>query len=268
MPEPTKLLACDMDGTVIPLTDQEAQHEALRRFKEKSANTPNLRLGYVTGRHLQLGLRGVASHHLPMPHLFVCDVGTSIYFRKKGQWRLDESYAEKLRRSWNDQGGAIRRLLAKVPGLKIQEEEKQGEFKKSYYTDPAIAEKDIRQHIGAIFQVKGIKANLIYSFDNAKKVGLVDILPPMAAKDSALHHIVASLQLERDHVVYAGDSGNDLLAFLSGYSAILVANTDDVTRQRVLRVAKEKKFLDRIYCARKPYTAGVVEGCEYFKVFA
>lgn len=262
-----KLLACDMDGTIIPLSDLEGQKEALRLFKEKSRDTPNLYLGYVTGRHLELGLLGVAQHDLPVPHVFVCDVGTSIYFRQKNQWQLDESYANKLRRSWHDQGGAIQRLLENVKGLQMQETEKQGEFKKSYYTDPKLDEEEIRQHIGAILRVKAIKANLIYSFDNVKKVGLLDILPPLAAKDAALHHIVSALQLEREQVFYAGDSGNDLLAFLSGYRAILVANTDAVTRQRVLDAAARKEFLDRIYCAGAPYTAGVLEGCAFFNVF-
>lgn len=267
MVRPAKLLACDMDGTIIPLSDMEAQREALRCFKEKSASVANLQLGYVTGRHLELGLQGVQKHDLPMPHVFVCDVGTTIYFRKKGQWQLDESYSDKLRRSWNGQGEVIHRLLKNVTGLQLQEEEKQGEFKKSYYTDPTTSEEDISRHIGTLFMVKGIKANLIYSFDTSKKVGLLDVLPPMAAKDSALHHIVSILRLESENVVYAGDSGNDLLAFLSGYRAILVANTDDLTRQRVLATAKNKKILDRIYCAKAKYIAGVLEGCYFFKVF-
>ncbi|MEJ2688928.1 MAG: HAD-IIB family hydrolase, partial [Deltaproteobacteria bacterium] len=229
MSKPAKFLACDMDGTIIPLSDLERQREALQRFKEKSSNTPNLRLGYVTGRHLELGLQGVKEHDLPEPHVFVCDVGTNIYFRNKSHWQRDESYADKLRGSWNNQGETIQRLLKNVLGLQSQEDEKQGEFKKSYYADPKLSEKEIRQHVGAILRVKEIKANLIYSYDRIKRVGLLDILPPMAAKDSALHHIVASLQLGRDKVFYAGDSGNDLLAFLSGYHAILVANTDDTT---------------------------------------
>ncbi len=210
---------------------------------------------------------GVRQHDLPMPDVFVCDVGTSIYFRENGRWRPDASYAKKLRRSWNDQGDTIERLLRNVRGLRMQETEKQGEFKKSYYADPALSEEEIRQHIGAMFHIKAIRANLIYSYDTVKNVGLLDVLPPVAAKDAALHHIVAAFHLERDMVFYAGDSGNDLLAFLSGYRAILVANTDEPTRQRVLDTARRKKFLDRIYCAEAPYTAGVLEGCAFFKVF-
>lgn len=267
MDKPAKLLACDMDGTVIPLTDLEDQQEALQRFRELSRNTPNLHLGYVTGRHLELGLLGVKQHNLPMPDIFICDVGTSIYFREKDQWQLDQRYADKLRRSWKDQGGTIQRLLDNVAGLQLQEAEKQGAFKKSFYADPTLSEEAIRAHVGEILRVKAINANLIYSFDQAKKVGLLDVLPPMAAKDAALHHIVAALQLARDHVFYAGDSGNDLHAFLSGYNAILVANTDEATRQRVLKTARQKKFLDRIYCAEAPYTAGVMEGCDFFRVF-
>ena len=138
MVKPEKLLACDMDGTIIPLSDLKAQKDAIRHFKEKSSKTPSLHLAYVTGRHLELGLEGVLENGLPMPHVFVCDVGTTIYFREKKQWRLDESYAGKLRRSWDGRGGeTIQRLLSNVAGLQLQEEEKQGEFKKSYYTDPS-----------------------------------------------------------------------------------------------------------------------------------
>ncbi len=267
MGNPAKLLACDMDGTIIPLSDLEGQREALRRFKEKGTHTPNLQLGYVTGRHLELGLMGVRQHDLPMPHVFVCDVGTSIYFRENGRWRPDESYAKKLRRSWNDQGDTIERLLRNVRGLRMQETEKQGEFKKSYYADPALERRGDQATYRGHIPGQGNPGQPDLQFDTVKNVGLLDVLPPVAAKDAALHHIVAAFHLERDMVFYAGDSGNDLLAFLSGYRAILVANTDEPTRQRVLDTARRKKFLDRIYCAEAPYTAGVLEGCAFFKVF-
>jgi hypothetical protein len=61
------LLACDMDGTVIPLETGKERDGEIREFHRLLAKHENVVLAYVTGRHLELGLAGVARYRLPMP---------------------------------------------------------------------------------------------------------------------------------------------------------------------------------------------------------
>lgn len=262
------LLASDMDGTVIPLGTGPEREAEIKKFNHLFRIHTDVALAYVTGRHLELGLTGVNRHHLPMPDIFVCDVGTSIYFRSRGRWMKDEDFRLELRQAWQGFSGAdIARLLFDIPGLAAQEDEKQKEFKQSYYAPMDMDYKEIAGRIHDRLDPRGIKANVIYSVDAKKNVGLVDVLPETAAKDHALKYLWQRLGLEKDLVVYAGDSGNDLLAFVSGFNAIVVNNTAEAVKREVRRQAREKSIEDRIYFAAAPDVQGVMEGCFHFKIF-
>lgn len=263
------LLASDMDGTVIPLEEGEERQAEIRRFGHLLAAHPEVALAYVTGRHLELGLTGVAVHGLPIPDLFVCDVGTTIYRRAGDQWQRDEAYRQELAASWGGQRGQdIGRLLGGMHGLVAQEAEKQGEFKQSYYLD---RDRDTTATLAAIrgrLSDHGLTANVIYSVDSIKNIGLVDVLPPIAAKDHALAYLWRRLNLARARVVYAGDSGNDLLAFVSGFNAIIVANTAEPVKSEVRRQAVAKGIEAHTFFAAGRFVQGVMEGCFHFKLFA
>ena len=263
------LLASDMDGTVIPLEEGEERQAEIRRFRELIAAHPQVALAYVTGRHLELGLAGVAEHRLPEPDIFVCDVGTTVYFHDRTGWHRDEEYRQALQNSWGGHSGPdIARLLKGVGGLVAQEPEKQSEFKQSYSLgreyDTGAALAAIRDRLAA----QGLTANVIYSVDSLKNIGLVDVLPPIAAKDHALAFLWRHLGLARERVVYAGDSGNDLLAFVSGFNSIIVANTAAPVKDEVRRQAAAKGSEAQIFFAPGRFVQGVMEGCFHFKIFA
>ena len=263
----TALLASDMDGTVIPLESGKERDDELLRFNRLMQKNSHVALAYVTGRHLELGLEGVEKYRLPSPDIFVCDVGTTIYFQNHGDWHKDEEYRQKLKQSWHGKTSSdIAQILKGIHALDPQEEEKQKEFKQSYYTEPDI---DIETTINIIHKhlaVYAIEANVIYSVDSKKNIGLVDVLPKIAAKDYALEYLWKKLELMKDSVVYAGDSGNDLLAFLSGFNAIIVDNTADAVKETVRRQAREKRIEKRIFFASARFVQGVMEGCFYFNL--
>jgi sucrose-6F-phosphate phosphohydrolase len=262
------LLACDMDGTVIPLDTGEGRGREIREFHRLLAKHGNIVVAYVTGRHLELGLAGAAQYELPMPDIFVCDVGTSIHWGAAGNWVMDEEYRQELLRSWNGRtNGDIGAMLTTIPGLFVQEAEKQGEFKRSYY---ASRDKDHREIVRLIHErlaSKGVGAKVIYSVDAESNIGLVDVLPEIAAKDAALAYLCKKLGLEKDRIVYAGDSGNDMLAFVSGFNAIVVNNTPAAVKEEVRRQMQEKGIEERIFFAPSNYVQGVMAGCFHFKIF-
>jgi sucrose-6F-phosphate phosphohydrolase len=262
------LLACDMDGTVIPLESGEERDLEIREFHRLLKRNENVVLAYVTGRHLELGLAGVEQYGLPMPDIFVCDVGTTIYGRSHGGWVVDEQYRHELLQSWQGLNGAeIAAMLDTISVLSAQEEEKQKEFKQSYYVSRQVGYQEVISLIHARLSSRDVRANVIYSVDSQKDVGLVDVLPEVAAKDSALIYLWKKLGLKKDRIVYAGDSGNDLRAFVSGFNAIVVNNTPEPVKEEVRRQTREKGIEERIYIATARYVQGVMEGCFYFKIF-
>lgn len=265
----TAILASDMDGTVIPLESGEEREAEISEFNRLVLANRHVALAYVTGRHLELGLQGVAEHRLPVPDIFVCDVGTTIYFRSRDRWEVDQQYRSRLKDAWQDHTGTdIAAMLQGVPDLEEQEDERQKEFKQSYYVPRFIGADEIVAQIHARLGDEGVRANVIYSVDTLRNLGLVDVLPDIAAKDYALRYLWQRLELEFDRVVYAGDSGNDLLAFVSGFNAIIVANTSETVKEEVRRQAKEKKIAQRTYFAGSKYVRGVIEGCFHYQLFS
>ena len=262
------LLASDMDGTVIPLESGKERDDEILKFNRLMQKNEHVALAYVTGRHLELGLEGVEKYRLPSPDIFVCDVGTTIYFQNHGDWHQDEEYRQNLKQSWQGKTGSdIAQILKDISALDPQEEEKQKEFKQSYYTAPDIEIDTVINMIHEHLAVYAIEANVIYSVDSKKNIGLVDVLPKIAAKDYALEYLWKKLELMKDKIVYAGDSGNDLLAFLSGFNAIIVDNTADAVKETVRRQAHEKRIEERIFFASARFVQGVMEGCFYFNLF-
>ena len=265
----TALLASDMDGTVIPLETGAERDAEITHFNEMMTANPHVALAYVTGRHLELGLEGVTRHKLPTPDIFVCDVGTTIYFRDdQNQWQRDEEYRAELKKSWHGHTGTdIARMLADLALLSPQEAEKQKEFKQSYYLDRSHDHEAALTAIHTRLAEHEVEANVIYSVDSLKDVGLIDVLPKIAAKDYALDYLWRKLGLAKERIVYAGDSGNDLLAFVSGFNAIVVSNTAETVKDEVRRLAGTKHIEEHIFYASTRFVQGVMDGCAHFNLF-
>lgn len=264
----TALLASDMDGTVIPLDSKWKREAEIAEFKRLIETNSHIALAYVTGRHLELGLEGVKHYRLPMPDIFVCDVGTTIYFNTENEWHLDQGYRATLKQAWQGRNGTdIAAILTDLVEIDQQEPERQKEFKQSYYVSRSVDEQQLVRRITNRLADQEIQANVIYSVDTQRQIGLIDVLPPIAAKDYALEYLQQKLKLEFDSVVYAGDSGNDLLAFVSGFNAIIVNNTTDVVKDEVQRLAEKKNIIHRTYFASEKYVQGVMEGCIHYQLF-
>ncbi len=265
----TVLLASDLDGTLIPYELTETQQRALERFRSLfdqngvwGAGETDRRplLAYVTGRHRALAEAGIAEFGLPEPDILVCDVGTALYWRRPDGWFKDTAYERRLADSWPG-SRAIGEQIDGIDDLVLQEAACQGPLKRSYYLPPHRP--DLVETVQERLQAAGIAAKVVFSIDHRRKLGLLDILPPTAAKDAALVFLAEQLGVPLELLVYAGDSGNDLDAFRSGCRAIVVANTDEHTRRQL---AACNCSSDSIYFSQTPYTAGVLEGCRYFGI--
>ena len=129
------VLATDLDGTLIPLAEHPENQTDLLTLAEL-VRRHDVTLTYVTGRHLASVQAVSAEHELPQPDWIICDVGTTIYqLNEQGEPQEVAAYREHL------DGliaafpiASLREALSDLPELRLQEEEKQGRFKLSYYT--------------------------------------------------------------------------------------------------------------------------------------
>jgi hydroxymethylpyrimidine pyrophosphatase-like HAD family hydrolase len=107
---------------------------------------------------------------------------------------------------------------------------------------------------------------LIISHDPLQDVGLLDILPHGVAKDAAVRHLQERTRAPLERVVYAGDSGNDMAAFLAGFSGIVVGNAPESLKSRLRDLQASGGEERRLYFAESPYAGGVVQGLRHYRV--
>jgi hydroxymethylpyrimidine pyrophosphatase-like HAD family hydrolase len=84
------------------------------------------------------------------------------------------------------------------------------------------------------------------------------------AKHTALDFLRQHYSVALGSLLFAGDSGNDLAALVSGCAAILVANAPERVRRQVVEQSGGHPESQRIYLAEAPDILGVVEGCRHF----
>jgi len=257
------LLASDMDGTVIPLDGKPEREVEIARFAKAFREQKDLALAYATGRDLQRVLHGIDQWNLPEPDWLICDVGTSLYHPNgKDSWDLSDAYQTEMAKRF---GGHTASDVAEVlQGYPEQDASRQTEFKRSYVfsieDNPENHLPDIEQQL----KDADIRAELVYSTDVYTGEAFLDVLPAGVAKDYAVHFLLRQLQLDTNHVVYAGDSGNDEHAFKSGLKGIVVANADPKLIADLKSWADGDAKRNDLFFATLPFIAGVHEGCRHF----
>lgn len=268
----TPILATDLDGTLIPgdaLRPDDPQHQALARLRMLAA-TEKIEIVFVTGRHHDSVIEIMQAKGLPEARWIICDVGTSIFYRdepaQQQPYRPLQAYVNHLDGIVGS--FTIDRLKAEISisdDLRLQEAEKQGRHKLSYYCDAGRLD----WHCQAIErQLKRIAApyRIVSSIDPFNSDGLIDLLPTATDKSSALLWWATFRGCDPQAIVYAGDSGNDYAALAAGFRAILVGNADRALARRVTEHHRQAGHAHRVYLARGHATAGVLEGCRWFEL--
>ena len=267
MPEPSILLASDMDGTVIPLEVNRQREREIARFRSAVEGRPSLVLAYVTGRDLPLALKGVAQYGLPVPDILVGDVGTSVYHRTGSGFREDRAYVRLMEEA---RGGLdvrnVRHRMTHIEGLHLQPEERQTESKLSYHLSPDSDHESVLHSVRQVLGEMGDTLQAVYSVGAPHGRGLLDLLPAGVAKDFAVRYLHDHTGVPPESLVYAGDSGNDLAAMLTGFQVVVVGNATPGLKEELTTRGRELDILEKLYFARSFYAAGVLEGCRYFGI--
>ncbi|MDH5218188.1 MAG: HAD-IIB family hydrolase [Gammaproteobacteria bacterium] len=271
MNESRLLLCTDMDRTVIP-NGVQAEHEMARKCFTAFCRHPQVVLVYVTGRHLDLVKQAIYTYCLPMPDYLITDVGTRIYQRDNQDWTKLSSWEEEIDKDWNGQSAQLlKTFFIDIPELRMQEQSKQNAHKLSYYVSLQSGQQNLLSEMQRRLDQAGVKASLVWSVDEPKGVGLLDILPLNATKLHAVQFLREKLSYSTEEVIFAGDSGNDLEVMGSSIFSVLVANSAKEVKESALALAAKNGTADTLHIAtgngnnmNGNYTAGVLEGVAYF----
>jgi HAD superfamily hydrolase (TIGR01484 family) len=270
-----KLLICtDLDRTLLPNGTQPESPKA-RTIFTRLVSRPEVYLVYVSGRNLALVQDAIQEYDLPAPLWIVGDVGSTMYKYEGDRWKSWQSWTQQIACDWRGLNAVDLEPwftdLAEISHLVLQEPDQQSRFKLSYYL-PLDSEKDaLQQYISDRLEEKNIAASLIYSVDEAKEIGLLDILPARATKLHAVEFLMGQLNFDDGNTVFAGDSGNDLPMLISTVPSVLVANAPEDIIVQSQQQAKELGNTHRLYLAQGGflgmngnYSAGILEGIVHY----
>lgn len=267
-----KLLLCvDLDRTLIPNGDQPESPGA-RELLNHLVSQAQVTLAFVTGRHRELVEEAIDTYHLPPPDYVIANVGSTIYQVKSGNWSSWTHWERELGRSWGlNTHSDIQFIFNDLESLRLQEPEKQGKYKLSYFLPLQSDLGDLEREMYARLDTAGIQATLVWSVDEQASIGLLDVLPATATKQHAIEFLMEKLGFGLANTIFAGDSGNDLAVLAGPIKAVLVANATDEVRQKALNAAQAGANSDALYLAHGNfnsmngnYSAGILEGVVHY----
>ncbi len=268
----TRLLLCtDMDRTLIP-NGLQAEHPQARRWFSEFCSLPQVTLVYVTGRHQNLVKEAIKHYSLPSPDYAITDVGTRIFRTNNQQWQPLQAWEEEIDKDWHGKSHSqLKKLFADISELQLQETSKQNSHKLSYYVALHVKQEDLLLQMAQRLEAYGTQASLVWSVDEPKGIGLLDILPRNATKLHAIDFLRQQLNYSLDEVIFAGDSGNDLPVLGSAIPAVLVANAANDVKKAAQGLSQKNSTQQSLYLSTGKnthmngnYSAGILEGIAYF----
>jgi hydroxymethylpyrimidine pyrophosphatase-like HAD family hydrolase len=239
-PDRPFLLAADLDGTLL---GDEPGEALLKDTVER--HRPGLHLAYVTGRFLASVRELVAAGRLPVPDFVCYNVGTQIITWGDPQNSLGRKYAGRVPPGWD-----LESVYARGTGQGVRPQDFGGDqppYQAGFYWDG-------REESLAAFRERLADHG---SFRILPSYGeFIDVFPAGFGKGEAVHFLRGELGLVPERVVVAGDSGNDLEMFETGYRGILPVNALDE-----LKAAAREAWH---YHSPLPAARGVLDGLVHF----
>lgn len=213
------------------------------------ANARCSSFGIATGRRLDSALRLIKKYKVPHPDALVTSLGTEIYYSQ--YLTQDTAWTNHIDYLW--QPTRVRAILNDLPGLLPQARDEQSRYKISYYYDAGIAP-SVDEVRNLLLQNEQT-VNVVFSFGQ-----FLDILPVRASKGLALRWYAEQWDIPLGQILVAGGSGADEDMIRGNTLAVLVANRNHEELSDLID-------LDRVYFAKQPYAAGILEAIDYYDFF-
>lgn len=232
------ILVTDLDDTLVG--DETTTKELFQYLYRDYAD---LQLIYVTGRHIRSAEDLIEKAGLPLPHILICDVGSSIYFPLNNKFIEDKTWKGIIAEDWFPEEILT---LARKQELQVQEGIPLSKRVSLHVTDKQAVKQFCQRLIH-----QELTHKVIYSSGKD-----LDILPANSGKGNAVEYVLENFYNENHSVLIAGNSGNDLEMLCLGYPSVIVGNAE-----------KELRMLEKtpmIYQAKEQYAKGIKEAWESF----
>ncbi len=235
-----RIVISDIDNTLT------GDDEAMKRFFDQIESTEtDIGFGIATGRRFEEVVRLMEENDMPQPEVLVTSVGTEIYYGKN--LTPDASWRKHIDFRWEPE--KIRDILDPLPGLYLQEEHEQSTFKISYGID--FSESPSLPAIKRILRENGVRVKAVVSLGM-----FLDIIPARAGSGLCIRHMAFKWGFPVEHILVAGDSGND--------EEMLAGNTLGVVVGNYSRELEKLRKFPRIYFAEATNAGGILEGMDYY----
>lgn len=265
------LICTDLDRTLLP-NGAAPESVGARSMFAQIVDQPEIKLAYVSGRHLALVEQAVEQYGLPKPNWIIGDVGSSIYSKYFKTWTLLSQWSLDISSDWQGLSAAkVFDIMPKISSLALQPEDRQNTYKLSFFIPLETSLPELTSNIQNCLTGYNIAASLIYSIDEKASTGLLDVLPARAGKLPAIEFLMRKQGFTAEQILFAGDSGNDLSVLTSELPAVLVANAHADVATQAMETATQKGTTKRLYLAQGGYlgmngnySAGILEGIRHF----
>lgn len=199
------LLATDLDGTFL---GGLAEHR--QSLYQLISDSQDIQLVFVTGRGLEAVMPLLSDPAVPVPDYIICDVGGTVV--EGGTLQPVQPLQAGIDRRWPGEH-VVAEAMRQFSVLERQEVPQQRRCSYFCHSDavtPALAS-----------VAKGLNCDVLYSDSR-----YLDILPSGVNKGSTLSALVKHLGVERDQVLVAGDTLNDLSMLEVGFSGVCVGESE------------------------------------------
>lgn len=239
-----RAIISDLDQNLI------GNPEAMGRFNEFiRKNRRRASFGIATGRRIDSALAIIKKNHIPMPDILISSLGTRVHYGRN--LTEDEYWADHVDHEWN--ASRIKRILRKVPGIKMQPKADQSSMKISYYYDMNLAPE--LEEIIKNLRKKEVTANVMLSFGQ-----FLDIVPSRASKGNALRYVSQRLDIPLEKMLVAGGSGTDEDMMRGNTLAVVVSNRHS---EELSQLTEQ----ENIYFAEQERSDGILEAVEHYNFF-
>ncbi len=236
--DPSLILATDLDGTFLGGSKQQRTEF----YQYLQANRNRLLLVFITGRSLNSIQELCEEPGFPSPDYIIGDVGTTVVDGKT----LEPVHPVQnwIEQRWGNANEKIKEMLADEPGIELQSVKPK--YRVSYYYDPEKLRSSTLEKISA--------AGFDYILSASE---FLDIMPKGVSKGPTLLKFIATLNLNPDNVIPAGDTLNDLSMFETRLKGIVVGNAEE-------KLVEKTKQMDNVYHSPYPGAAGIWDGIKTY----
>ncbi len=235
-----RLMVTDIDNTLIG--DNDSLYRLLQLLQEQHKN---IAWGVSTGRSLEMTLEAMTRYNIPVPDVIICSVGTEIYYGP--DLRIDKGWQQHISHQWKPEW--IKDNLDHLDFLTFQEAEGQRSHKISYYMKEDTA---LLARVCKVLQKARLRCRVIYSHGQ-----FLDILPYRASKGRAIKYLSYKYEFSPQHIMVAGDSGNDE-DMLKGQTCGLVVGNYSEELEKL-------KGKPKIFFSKHSYAAGIIDGLYHYR---